>query len=145
VNPLVGLCWGSLSPESRASLPVGTRLDNDRTKREDGWDCPCCQSVAGDLDLALCRIVTFIPEPALGLQDGGQDPVGTTYPWPPGRKAALVEAERTADKERAAIVRWLNGLATEGFIMLRINEACMAEKWALAIERGEHRREEEKS
>jgi len=67
VNPLVGLCWGSLSPESRASLPVGTRLDNDRTKREDGWDCPCCQSVAGDLDLALCRIVTFIPEPALGF------------------------------------------------------------------------------
>ena len=44
--------------------------------------------------------------------------------------------------ERAAVVAWLNGCATEGFILLRINEACDAEKWALAIERGEHRREE---
>ena len=43
--------------------------------------------------------------------------------------------------ERAAVVAWLNGCATEGFILLRINEACDAEKWALAIERGEHRRE----
>ena len=43
--------------------------------------------------------------------------------------------------ERAAVVAWLNGLATEGFILLKINEACMAEEWALAIERGEHRRE----
>jgi hypothetical protein len=44
-------------------------------------------------------------------------------------------------EERAAVVAWLNGCATEGFILLRINEACDAEKWALAIERGEHRRE----
>ena len=49
-----------------------------------------------------------------------------------------------ASAERAAVVAWLNGCATEGFILLRINEACDAEKWALAIERGEHRREEEK-
>ena len=46
------------------------------------------------------------------------------------------------DAERAAVVAWLNGCATEGFILLRINEACDAEKWALAIERGEHRRRE---
>ena len=49
-----------------------------------------------------------------------------------------------AERERAAVVAWLNGCATEGFILLRINEACDAEKWALAIERGEHRREETK-
>ena len=52
------------------------------------------------------------------------------------------EARAEVAAERAAVVAWLNGCATEGFILLRINEACDAEKWALAIERGEHRRRE---
>jgi hypothetical protein len=58
--------------------------------------------------------------------------------------ALVEEVERLrgeAERERVAVVSWLNGCATEGFILLRINEACAAEKWALAIERGDHCRE----
>ena len=44
--------------------------------------------------------------------------------------------------ERQAVVAWLRREATDGFVTLRINEACAAEKLADAIERGEHRREE---
>jgi len=51
------------------------------------------------------------------------------------------EAERIA--ERAAVVAWLRSEATDGFVTLRINHACAAEKFADAIERGEHRREGE--
>ena len=59
-------------------------------------------------------------------------------------RKAWENAANAAERERAAVVAYLNGCATEGFILLRINEACDAEKWALAIERGEHRREEKK-
>jgi hypothetical protein len=51
----------------------------------------------------------------------------------------IAEGER---RERAAVVAWLRREATDGFVTLRINEACAAEKLADAIERGEHRREE---
>jgi hypothetical protein len=49
-----------------------------------------------------------------------------------------------AEQERAAVVAWLRREATDGFVTLRIHEACAAEKLADCIERGEHRREEVK-
>ena len=51
--------------------------------------------------------------------------------------------ETAAHEERAAVVAWLRREATDGFVTLRINEACAAEKLADAIERGEHRRKGE--
>jgi hypothetical protein len=60
------------------------------------------------------------------------------------RVEAEVVALRGADeRERAAVVAWLRREATDGFVTLRIHEACAAEKLADAIERGAHRREEE--
>ena len=46
--------------------------------------------------------------------------------------------------ERAAVVAWLRRKATDDFCALRVKEACDAEKSADHIERGEHRREEER-
>ena len=67
--------------------------------------------------------------------------VPPTHPSDYGHEAWAETVRTAVAAERAAVVAWLNGCATEGFILLRINEACDAEKWALAIERGEHRRE----
>ena len=47
-------------------------------------------------------------------------------------------------RERAAVVAWLRRKATDDFCALRVKEACDAEKSADVIERGEHRREEER-
>ena len=47
-------------------------------------------------------------------------------------------------EERAAVVAWLRRKATDDFCALRVKEACDAEKSADAIERGDHRREEER-
>lgn len=52
--------------------------------------------------------------------------------------------ETAAHEERAAVVAWLRRKATDDFCALRVKEACDAEKSADDIERGEHRREEER-
>ena len=59
------------------------------------------------------------------------------------RKEA-VKNQSIVAKERAAVVAWLRRKATDDFCALRVKEACDAEKSADVIERGEHRREEEK-
>ena len=53
----------------------------------------------------------------------------------------IAEGERQAT---AAVVAWLRRKATDDFCALRVKEACDAEKSADVIERGEHRREEER-
>lgn len=128
---------------ARDATIAGLRADLDTERaRAEAAERTCIAAI----DSALEHTAALVRErdTALTRAATAEAEAATMRTW--AARAAQAENENAEDarRERAAVVAWLNGCATEGFILLRINEACDAEKWALAIERGEHRREEAK-